>query len=403
MTDIRLEPGSPAVCSPRIQALLDRLPDRDVLEAFWREATTAGTPMIEDRDDGTVLVTFLWRGTAESTRVWWGVNLDLTRIPGTDLWYGSQALPADLRTIYCFHHGDGLGLPHDATGSGASHIDAHNRTPLLFPGDPTDPTDRDCWLSVLELPQAPPDPWSHPQPGVPTGRLTRTVVPSPSLGDARPVVLYQPAGTPTTGLPALVVFDGHLSREVLRIPTTLDNLIAARRVPPTVALFVDTRDSLREQELIPASPITDFVTHDLMPWAHQNTATAAAGNLIAGSSRGGLVAADIALRAPHLFAAVISQSGSFWWPTPDQGEPGRLIRDAARKPRADLRWYLDVGSREDLPGPAGTPSQVDVNRQMRDALHANGYPVHYTEYTGAHDYINWRRTFADGLIAVRRG
>jgi enterochelin esterase-like enzyme len=29
-----------------------------------------------------------------------------------------------------------------------------------------------------------------------------------------------------------------------------------------------------------------------------------------------------------------------------------------------------------------------------------GYQVTYAEYSGAHDYINWRRTFADGLLAV---
>jgi enterochelin esterase family protein len=51
----------------------------------------------------------------------------------------------------------------------------------------------------------------------------------------------------------------------------------------------------------------------------------------------------------------------------------------------------------------GGPSQVDVNRRFRDTLRQRGYPVAFHEYTGGHDYVNWRRTFADGLLAVLDG
>jgi enterochelin esterase family protein len=33
-------------------------------------------------------------------------------------------------------------------------------------------------------------------------------------------------------------------------------------------------------------------------------------------------------------------------------------------------------------------------------LLAKGYEVHYREFIGGHDYINWRGTFADGVIAL---
>jgi len=33
-------------------------------------------------------------------------------------------------------------------------------------------------------------------------------------------------------------------------------------------------------------------------------------------------------------------------------------------------------------------------------LLAKGYEVHYQQFVGGHDYLSWRGTFADGLIAL---
>jgi enterochelin esterase-like enzyme len=386
--------------SPRLARLLDD-PSPAALDQLWREVAAAGSPLIEPWDDGQVLVTFLWRGEAVSTRAWWGVDVPLARVSGTDLWFGSELFPADLRTVYCLSHDGAETAPAGPSPHGPSHVDQLNRRPFRFPGDPDDAADHDLWFSVLECPEAPGEPWSTPHPGVTPGDLVHTSLTSDALGGERPLTVYLPAGTPPDDLPTLVVFDGFQARHVLRFHTTLDNLIAAGRIPPVTALFVNGHAEERDQVLSATPPIAEFVAGELLPWARRTFRVgAASGNLTVGVSRGGLTATHVALEAPALFGGVIAHSGSFWWPAPAEGEPGRLIREAARRDPAGLRFYLDVGIRERMPRPGGSPSQLEVNRAMRDALTSRGYEVTYAEYTGAHDYVNWRRTFADGLLAL---
>jgi enterochelin esterase family protein len=366
-------------------------------EALWSRALRTGSPIVSPvAADGTVEVTFLWRGEAISTSVGWGVWLELDRAPGTDLWHGSVRLPAASRTLYYLSHDGAHGLPRDDSGTGPAHVDALNPRPFRLPADPGDPTDHDSWASLLDLPEAAEPAWSTPRRDVPVREHT--------LPGGRRIGVYRPPGEPPAGGTAtLVVFDGWLGRTVLRIHHTLDNLIAAGRIPPTLALFVAGTDAGRDDELTPASAATTgFVTRELLPWARRELGAGAepARTVVAGQSLGGLMAAHVALCAPEVFGAVIAQSGSYWWPKPEHGEPGRLLRDYAERPRADLRFYLDVGDRETRRGPDGMPHMLDLSRQLRDVLTAKGYPVTYAEYHGAHDYVNWRDTFADGLIAV---
>jgi enterochelin esterase family protein len=37
---------------------------------------------------------------------------------------------------------------------------------------------------------------------------------------------------------------------------------------------------------------------------------------------------------------------------------------------------------------------------LRDVLRVKGYEVHFQEFAGGHDYLSWRGTLADGLIAL---
>lgn len=65
-----------------------------------------------------------------------------------------------------------------------------------------------------------------------------------------------------------------------------------------------------------------------------------------------------------------------------------------------VRFYMDVGLLETGPTPDNGPDMVVVNRHLRDVLQAKGYFVHYSEFNGGHEYLNWRGTLSDGLIVL---
>jgi enterochelin esterase family protein len=62
-----------------------------------------------------------------------------------------------------------------------------------------------------------------------------------------------------------------------------------------------------------------------------------------------------------------------------------------------VRFFVEIGSFEQG---GGFANAVAENRRFRDVLKAKGYSVQYSEFTGGHEYVCWRGSFADGLIAL---
>jgi enterochelin esterase family protein len=235
---------------------------------------------------------------------------------------------------------------------------------------------------------------------------------SDRLGNERDLWVYVPAVAPQ-GL--LVVFDAWSYLGPVPTPTILDNLIAAGRIPPLSAVLIENAGSdaaeareTRSRELPCNHDFADFLAMDLVPWVREEYRIPADPDLTitAGSSYGGLAATFAAFAHPEVFGRVLSQSGSFWWKpgyvigqdATDDEEWEWLARQVATSEKRPVRLYLDVGTMES--GVPGGPSQVDVNRHMRNVLQAKGYQVHYREFAGGHDYACWRGTLADGLIAL---
>ena len=80
--------------------------------------------------------------------------------------------------------------------------------------------------------------------------------------------------------------------------------------------------------------------------------------------------------------------------------PGRSCYTGfIKSPKLPLRFWMDAGVfAVDSRGNGG--AILEPSRHMRDVLLAKGYEVHYQQFNSGHDYLNWRGTLADGLIAL---
>jgi enterochelin esterase-like enzyme len=382
--------------SPRLDALTKKLAshERGAEEAFWRQVAADGTPIIEDaHEPGHLLVSFVWRGSATTKRVQLigpvdppQPEADLERIPGSNTFATTLSLPDTGRFIYSFMI-DG---------------DKNARfSPDRVRIDPFNKRAYDPISSTLELPHAPAQPSLVAHAGVATGTVWRHTLPAATTQEpARQILVYTPPGYSATGpaYPLLVAFDAEAATAALLLPMVLDELIAAKRIPPVVALLIGNVN--RSKDLMPNPSFADFVALDLVRWVrtHYHATSDPRRTVLSGISLGGLASAYGAFRHPEVFGNVLSQSGSFWW-GPKEEEPEATSRDYATAPRLPIRFWMEVGSFE-LGGPRAETTQLAGNRHLRDVLRARGYDVAYREFAGNHTYLCWRGTIADGLTAL---
>jgi enterochelin esterase-like enzyme len=394
------------IASPRLLEMWRAVRARDqaALEKLWSELK-GKAPIVEPYpgDPRDVLITFVLRAIAPYVGMLNGPDFrekPLIRLAGSDIWYLTARMPADSRFDYSFIVADEpppYRLPYRKDRS----PDARWRSRQPDPNNPL----VQFGQSRVELSGAPPQPWIAAKPEVPKGKLAEQKLESAQLKESRRVGIYTPPGyDPKRRYPLLIAFDGESygtgPMALIPLPTILDNLIAAKKIPPIVAALVANQGT-RVRDLPGSAPFAAFVAKELVP---KLRATHRAGltpgeTIVTGSSFGGLCSSYIALHHSDVIGNVLSQSGSYQWVLGSIGadvspsvEGGWLIREYAAAPRRPIRFYLDAGRFEaDL---------LDSNRHMRDVLMAKGYAVTYVEFSGSHDFGMWRGTISDGLIAL---
>jgi enterochelin esterase-like enzyme len=344
-----------------------------------RRARAEGTPLLDgDR------ATFVWEGESAPRLVadfnsWgWSAGDLATRSASETLervapgvWAGTVELPRDAYIEYAYRREDGSRLPDPFNARTIwNGMDADN--------------------SYFGMPDYLPTPLDRRRSGVPCGRVRRHVVRGEHLvaGGSRAVHLYQP---PTDDpAPLLVVFDGQDYLRRAKLPTIVDNLIAAGRIRPVALAMVEHGDQARYLEYAQSEATLAFLARHVLPLAQEQLRlTDGAGEWgVLGASLGGLISLYAALRLPDTFGRVISQSGAFGLELAG-AEP--LILDLVRHARATSpRVWMDVGRYEWL---------LEANRRMRDTLASAGFQVACHEYSGGHNYTCWRDEVPSALEA----
>jgi enterochelin esterase-like enzyme len=376
------------------------------LAKFWREIERSGTPVIErmNGDSHNVVVTFLWRGGPETRAV--ELIAPLESVPGmphlrliplaeTNVWYGSWAMPDDVRFTYR--------LTPSATASDRRQVavpDPLNpsRMTISFEGG-TIPTTE---LAIASMPNAPTEEWITKQPNVPEGSVVQQVVNNGVLSGEREIWVYTPPGYDKKAhesYPLLVVFDGFSYLHWVPTSTILDNLIHARKIPPLVAVLIDNPPNTRSSDLGYNPAFVEYLSDQLLPWIRTHYAVThnAGRTIIGGYSDGGAAAAFTAMKRPDLFGNVLSQSGSFW---EGHGETkweflATQYTDSAKLP---LHFFIEAGLLEDIAKDG--PSLLAANRHLVEILKKKNYDITYQEVGGTHEPVHWRDTLPDGLISL---
>jgi enterochelin esterase-like enzyme len=406
--------------SPRIEALRKQVTSGNAdIETFWKHVATEGTPLVEsiEKDPQHQLVTFLWRGTSETRNVFpigsfkvggrYPLDYVFHQIRLTDVWYLTVRLPTGARFTYGLSENDPLlfnGFQPERLAT--TQVDPLN--PHRW-GCAPDATRYDC-QSMAEIKGAVPQPWIVKNSGVAAGTIEKQRIHSELLKNEHDLSIYLPAGYRANATPydLVVIFDESAYLTKVPTPVILDNLIAASKIPPTVAVLIaNPTQGTRNKELPPNPEFANFLAKELIPWihAHYNVTDDPAKTVVAGSSLGGLAAAYAGYKHPEVFANVLCQSGSFWWAPDHSGaipdgvitETGWMAKQFIASSKLPLKFYIDAGSFEfDSNGTGG--GILETSRNIRDVLLAKGYEVHYQQFVGGHDYLSWRGTFADGLM-----
>jgi enterochelin esterase-like enzyme len=178
-----------------------------------------------------------------------------------------------------------------------------------------------------------------PRAGVPQGTLV--VVDAPWA--VHRVTVYLPARYDHRGsYPVVYTADGAAWRDIIRLPTILDHLIADRAIPAVIAVMIDAPDdrsafySYNPGYLSYLRTVVAYVDHQ---YATRSSAT---GRVLIGTSAGGRAVLYAALELPSMFGRVALLSPAlgraFYYFEP--------YLTGRRRPHPALRVWLSAGTYE---------------------------------------------------------
>lgn len=325
-----------------------------------------------------------WRG--EAARVQWigdhngwarETAPDLTRVPGTDLWWGSMEFPATARIDY--------------------KLLVDGESWILDPRCPSTCVGGYGPNSELRMPGYRPPPELLPPAGgraVPEGRVERFTFASAALGEDRTYWVYVPPGAEgAADLPSVWFHDGDGYLEYADAARIFDRLIALGDIPPAFGIFVPPVE--RGEELgSSGDAYLRFVADELLPAIRDRYPVSRdpARTATVGISLGGAAAVRFALARPDRFGRAAGHSGAYGGPD----DP--IVRDVLEGPLRPARFHLVVGTYETALG--GDPVRgnlLESQRRLARALAERGYDHRAHEFPEGHSWGLWKAQLGDAL------
>lgn len=278
------------------------------------------------------------------------------------------------------------------------------------------------------------------------GTVISKVFPSASLKQDLAYLLYLPPGYDARGAakyPVLYLLHGRGDKMAAwtNITADLDQLIAAGRIPPVIAIMPDAPSSKRagyyidsqftgsaDKKLPPGERVETALTKDLITHvdATYPTKVDRAGRIVAGYSMGGYGALRYSLAHPELFGAVIVLSPAVYFPLPPPGSStrefgafgnGPLVFDGEIYTALNYPALIPAFSQRELPLlmfiAVGDDEQANVD--PADASHDLDYEAHtlynrirrvpliksqFRVVDGGHNWGVWRPAFLEGLTYI---
>ncbi len=362
------------------------------VDALWDTLVQARSVpfIVNDR------VIFLYRGDAASV-YWHGDfsfwqkpgSIEGERVPNTDLWYGIANFPRDSRTDY--------------------QIVVNDAQEMLDPANPSKRNDGLDVNNILTMPAFQITDFTRRGKDVPKGNMTDWLAfDSKVMGHTVNYAVYTPPNYDALQkLPVLYVTDGErfAPDNIGAMNAVLDNLIAAKRIAPVIAVYVDertpgTQDNRRVDDfLVEPEQFAQFITQELVPAIdtqyHTNASRDA--RVLVGASFGGVFGTYAALRYPETFGNLAAFSPAYWVIENPNGAGSGASSGAQRMNEFINRAY--ACGKTDVPCPAspqkifyssGIPGWDVGNLNPRaEALRARGDAIQIFTTPEGHNWGTW--------------
>lgn len=329
-------------------------------------ATIPQTPLIENDS----VCHFLYKRQSLAVSIaadynnWSDTRSPMTRIPNTDLWYRTEVFAPTAR------------LDYKIVSDNTWVLDPRNPFTVSGGFGPNSELRMSRYQEALEI---------QTKPGVPQGRMVDTTFTSVELNNQRPVRIYLPPGydTSTERYPLVLFHDGLDYIRLGAVPTILDNLIAQRRIPPVISVFVPPVDRTEEYAGDRIDAYTRFIVQQLMPAidARYRSRTDAGSRAMIGTSNGGNISLYIAMKHPDVFGNAGAQSSNII--------PAISSR-FNQSPLLPLRLYLDLGVYD-------IPVLIPMVRSFISLITQARYDYLYQEFYEGHSWGSWRAHVDDAL------